>query len=172
MSRKEINLDDIVDDRVYTAESAAKTIGRTKLTIYRWLESGKLHSENPGGHHRIRGSDLRKFLLTKPTRSRMKSKRIFVDGQEEMSFETWLIKAKQTGEDRLLPKAIDDIIDDRTYNTNKIAEMMGVGEAAVRIWVKSGKLKSQTPPGCHHAIRGSDLKQFMFERYVKKTKSS
>lgn len=54
----------MVQDRLLTTGDVARYCQVSPVTVFRWIRSGKLKAyTTPGGHHRIRQSDFRGFLL-------------------------------------------------------------------------------------------------------------
>lgn len=53
-------------EEYYTAEEAAELLRVHKLTIYRWIQMGKLPAFKVGAQYRIRRKDLEQVL--KPVR--------------------------------------------------------------------------------------------------------
>lgn len=53
------------DDPYYSVEEVAKTLKVAYLTVYRWIQNGKLKSLKAGKQYRISNSDLQDFLKRK-----------------------------------------------------------------------------------------------------------
>lgn len=49
-------------DKYYTIEEVAKLLKVAYLTVYRWIQSGKLTAYKAGKQYRIEKADLEKFL--------------------------------------------------------------------------------------------------------------
>lgn len=52
----------------YTIEEVAKLLKVAYLTVYRWIQSGKLTAYKAGKQYRIKEDDLNKFLEKKKTK--------------------------------------------------------------------------------------------------------
>ena len=48
----------------YTIQEVAKMLKVAYLTVYRWIQSGKLKSDKAGRQYRIKKDDLDKFIKT------------------------------------------------------------------------------------------------------------
>ena len=48
--------------KYYTIKEVAKTLKVVYLTVYRWIQSGKLKAYKTGKQYRIKGSDLDRFI--------------------------------------------------------------------------------------------------------------
>jgi excisionase family DNA binding protein len=55
---------DRVDDTFLTVPEVAERLRVTAMTIYRWIEDGKLPAVQIAKHYRIRASDLEQMLET------------------------------------------------------------------------------------------------------------
>lgn len=55
----------ITEEQYYTIEEVAKTLKVAYLTVYRWIQSGKLVAYKAGKQYRIKKLDLDKFLERK-----------------------------------------------------------------------------------------------------------
>lgn len=54
---------DVVSTELYTADEVAVRFNVDKRTVYRWLNSNRLHGiRTPGGHHRVPGSEIMRLL--------------------------------------------------------------------------------------------------------------
>jgi len=53
----------MIDNQYYTIEEVAKTLRVTYLTVYRWIQSGKLPAYRAGKQYRISQKKLESFLL-------------------------------------------------------------------------------------------------------------
>jgi len=49
-------------EQYYTIEEVAKMLKVVYLTVYRWIQSGKLIAYKAGKQYRIKQSDLEKFM--------------------------------------------------------------------------------------------------------------
>ena len=54
-----------IDEKFYTIEQVAEMLQVVYLTVYRWIQDGKLKAVKAGKQYRIRQSDLDKFLEAK-----------------------------------------------------------------------------------------------------------
>jgi len=52
-------------DQYYTIEEVAKMLKVAYLTVYRWIQSGKLQSNKAGKQYRIKKEDLDMFITRK-----------------------------------------------------------------------------------------------------------
>jgi len=55
-------------EQYYTIEEVAKLLKVAYLTVYRWIQAGKLTAYKAGKQYRIKGNDLNKFLEKKNTK--------------------------------------------------------------------------------------------------------
>lgn len=55
----------MAEEQYYSIEEVAKMLKVVYLTVYRWVSSGKLLSYKAGKQHRIKKSDLDKFIAKK-----------------------------------------------------------------------------------------------------------
>jgi len=55
----------IMQEQYFTIEEIAKMLKVTYLTVYRWIQAGKLLSVKAGKQYRIKKSDLDNFLSKK-----------------------------------------------------------------------------------------------------------
>jgi putative molybdopterin biosynthesis protein len=56
----------MTNEQYYTIEEVAKMLKVAYLTVYRWIQLGKLHSKKAGKQYRIEKSELDRFMeLTK-----------------------------------------------------------------------------------------------------------
>ncbi len=53
------------EEQYYTIEEVAKMLKVVYLTVYRWIQSGKLISYKAGKQYRIEKTDLDKFVKRK-----------------------------------------------------------------------------------------------------------
>jgi excisionase family DNA binding protein len=56
-------------NRFYTVEEIAKTLKKSKRTIYRWFEKGNLKGLKPKGINLVLGKELIEFLLKSESRN-------------------------------------------------------------------------------------------------------
>lgn len=49
-------------EQYYTIEEVAKTLKVVYLTVYRWIQSGKLTAYKPGKQYRIKKEDFKLFI--------------------------------------------------------------------------------------------------------------
>ena len=52
----------MTNEQYYTIEEVAKMLKVVYLTVYRWIQDGKLTSLKAGKQYRIKKSDLYKFM--------------------------------------------------------------------------------------------------------------
>lgn len=52
----------IIEEKYYTIEEVAKMLRIAYLTVYRWIQDGKLTSVKAGKQYRIKKDDLNNFL--------------------------------------------------------------------------------------------------------------
>ncbi len=57
-----INITDMTNEQYYTIEEVAKMLKVAYLTVYRWIQDGKLPSAKAGKQYRIKKDDLDNFL--------------------------------------------------------------------------------------------------------------
>lgn len=50
------------EEQYYSIEEVAKMLKVAYLTVYRWIQSGKLSSNKAGKQYRIKKSELDKFI--------------------------------------------------------------------------------------------------------------
>ncbi len=50
-------------DQFYTIEDVAKMLKVVYLTVYRWIQSGKIVAYKAGKQYRIKKDDLDKFVI-------------------------------------------------------------------------------------------------------------
>lgn len=55
----------MTDEQYYSIEEVAKTLKVAYLTVYRWIQSGKLVALKAGKQYRIKKEDLDNFLRQK-----------------------------------------------------------------------------------------------------------
>ena len=58
----------MVDDKYYSIEEVAKILSVAYLTVYRWIQSGKLESKKAGKQYRIEENDLKRFIQMKKSK--------------------------------------------------------------------------------------------------------
>ena len=54
----------MTDEQYYTIEEVAKMLKVAYLTVYRWIQSGKLSSNKAGKQYRIKKEDLDRFVTS------------------------------------------------------------------------------------------------------------
>ena len=52
----------MTNEQYYTIEEVAKTLKVVYLTVYRWIQSGKLIAYKAGKQYRIKKEDLNRFV--------------------------------------------------------------------------------------------------------------
>ena len=57
-----INNDNMTQDQYYSIEEVAKMLKVAYLTVYRWVQSGKLKAVKAGKQHRIERFELDRFM--------------------------------------------------------------------------------------------------------------
>ena len=57
-----INMTRELKDEYYSISEVAKSLKVVYLTVYRWIQSGKLKADKAGKQYRIRKDDLGKFM--------------------------------------------------------------------------------------------------------------
>lgn len=55
----------MTDEQYYTIEETAKMLKVVYLTVYRWIQDGKLKAYKAGKQYRISKTDLDKFIKEK-----------------------------------------------------------------------------------------------------------
>jgi len=55
----------MTEEQYYSIEEVAKMLKVAYLTVYRWIQSGKLKSNKAGKQYRITKSELEKFIKAK-----------------------------------------------------------------------------------------------------------
>lgn len=55
----------MTEEQYYTIEEVAKMLKVAYLTVYRWIQSGKLVSNKAGKQYRIKKTELDKFIENK-----------------------------------------------------------------------------------------------------------
>ncbi len=64
----ELNVIGMVEDRYYSIEEVAKMLKVVYLTVYRWIQSGKLVAYKAGKQYRIKNKDLENFIGKKKSK--------------------------------------------------------------------------------------------------------
>jgi len=54
----------MTEEKYYTIEEVAKTLKVVYLTVYRWIQDGKLKAYKAGKQYRINKSDLDRFITS------------------------------------------------------------------------------------------------------------
>ena len=54
----------MTEDKYYTIEEVAKMLKVVYLTVYRWIQDGKLKAYKAGKQYRINKSDLDRFITS------------------------------------------------------------------------------------------------------------
>lgn len=62
-----INITNMTDEQYYTIEEVAKTLKVAYLTVYRWIQSGKLVAFKAGKQYRVKNKDLDSFVKSYKT---------------------------------------------------------------------------------------------------------
>ena len=57
-----LNTTNMTDEQYYTIDEVAKMLKVVYLTVYRWIQSGKLNSNKAGKQYRIKQVDLDRFI--------------------------------------------------------------------------------------------------------------
>lgn len=57
----------MVEEQYYSIEEVSKTLKVAYLTVYRWIQSGKLVAYKAGKQYRITKGDLDKLLIKEKT---------------------------------------------------------------------------------------------------------
>lgn len=57
-----INITNMASEQYYSIKEIAKMLKVAYLTVYRWIQSGKLTAYKAGKQYRIKNSDLRVFM--------------------------------------------------------------------------------------------------------------
>ena len=58
-----INITNVLKDQYYSIEETAKLLKVAYLTVYRWIQSGKLVAFKAGKQYRVKKEDLDKFVI-------------------------------------------------------------------------------------------------------------
>lgn len=59
-----INITNMTDEQYYTIEEVAKTLKVAYLTVYRWIQSGKLVAFKAGKQYRVKKENLDSFITS------------------------------------------------------------------------------------------------------------
>lgn len=59
-----LNIIKMTDEQYYTIEEVAKTLKVVYLTVYRWIQEGKLKAYKAGKQYRINKTDLDRFITS------------------------------------------------------------------------------------------------------------
>jgi len=59
-----INITNMTDEQYYTIEEVAKMLKVAYLTVYRWIQSGKLVAFKAGKQYRVKKEDLDRFITS------------------------------------------------------------------------------------------------------------
>lgn len=57
-----INITNMTDEQYYTIEEVAKMLKVAYLTVYRWIQSGRLAAYKAGRQYRVKDRDLSSFI--------------------------------------------------------------------------------------------------------------
>jgi len=57
-----LNITNMTEDKYYTIEEVAEMLKVVYLTVYRWIQDGKLKAYKAGKQYRIKKEDLDYFL--------------------------------------------------------------------------------------------------------------
>jgi len=60
-----INITNMTEDKYHSIEEVAKMLKVAYLTVYRWIQSGRLIAYKAGKQYRIKKSDIEIFLKSK-----------------------------------------------------------------------------------------------------------
>lgn len=55
----------MIEEKYYTIEETAKMLKVVYLTVYRWIQDGKLKAYKAGKQYRIKNKDLEHFISNK-----------------------------------------------------------------------------------------------------------
>lgn len=58
-------MDNTTEEQYYSIDEVAKMLKVAYLTVYRWVQSGKLNAVKAGKQYRVKKSDLDSFLKAK-----------------------------------------------------------------------------------------------------------
>jgi len=59
-----LNIANMTDKQYYTIEEVAKMLKVAYLTVYRWIQSGKLVAFKAGKQYRVKKADLDRFITS------------------------------------------------------------------------------------------------------------
>ena len=59
-----INITNMTEEKYYTIEEVAEMLKVVYLTVYRWIQDGKLKAYKSGKQYRINKSDLDRFITS------------------------------------------------------------------------------------------------------------
>jgi len=59
-----LNIANMTDEQYYTIEEVAKILKVAYLTVYRWIQSGKLVAFKAGKQYRVKKADLDRFITS------------------------------------------------------------------------------------------------------------
>ena len=59
-----LNIANMTDEQYYTIEEVAKMLKVAYLTVYRWIQSGKLVAFKAGKQYRVKKEDLDSFITS------------------------------------------------------------------------------------------------------------
>lgn len=54
-----------ITDQYYTIKEVAKMLKVAYLTVYRWIQNGKLNAYKAGKQYRIKNKDFKNFMINK-----------------------------------------------------------------------------------------------------------
>lgn len=54
----------MTEEQYYTIKEVAKTLKVAYLTVYRWIQSGKLKAYKAGKQYRVKKEDLGRFITS------------------------------------------------------------------------------------------------------------
>ena len=57
-----LNITNMAEEQYYSIEEVAKMLKVVYLTVYRWIQSGKLVAYKAGKQYRVEKADLDKFM--------------------------------------------------------------------------------------------------------------
>ena len=59
-----LNIANMTEEKYYTIEEVAEMLKVVYLTVYRWIQDGKLKAYKAGKQYRINKSDLDRFITS------------------------------------------------------------------------------------------------------------
>jgi len=59
-----INITKMANEQYYTIEELAKMLKVAYLTVYRWIQDGKLKAYKAGKQYRVKKEDLNRFITS------------------------------------------------------------------------------------------------------------